>query len=63
MFSSVCHVAFAENASFKNSGVINFADHRCLPRSLESFRWINETANYGFFFNLKGIWLALDPIR
>ena len=47
-FSKFRCVAFTENALFKNSGVINFAGHHCLPRSPTTSQWINETAIASF---------------
>ena len=50
VFSSFCHMSFAENASFKV--LASFANHHCilhfLPRCLASCRWTEEAAIASF---------------
>jgi hypothetical protein len=41
----------------------SFAGHRCLPRSLMSFRWTKETVTASFQLEGYIIWLEIDPTR
>ena len=61
VFSRFCCVAFAENALLRVTCMasLNFAGHQCLPRSLASFRWTNETAMASF--QLKCVYNYIDP--